>query len=643
MLTKLPLLGAVTPTVTVQKPLAGITPPVNVTVVPPMVAATLPPQVELGDGMADITIPPGNVSVSGPLMVATVLLALLKVMIRVEVPPALMVAGLKDLPSVTAKGADTVNVARAGPPLLPLLVCRAPAAIELTKLPPLGAVTGTATVQEPLAGIEPPVKVTVGPPMGAVAFPPAQVVLGGPETSMPLGNVSISGALRLAGEALALLNVMVRVETPPAGMVAGLKAFPSVGGILAGRTVKVAIAGPALMPWLVCNAPVGSELKKLPATGAVTPTVTVQELLAGIEPPVRVTVEVPTLAVPPQVVLALPEIKTPMGNVSMSGALMVAGVEFVLLNVMVRVEAPPAVMVTGLNALPSVGGMAAESTVKVAMAGPALLPLPVCKAPAASELMKLPPTGAVTPTITVQKLPAGTEPPVKVTVEVPVVTVPPQSVLGVGVEPINMPIGKVSVSGELRAAAVVPALLKVMVRVEVPPAGMVAGLKALLTVGVTIRGVVTVKVAMAGAMLLPLPVCNAPTPSELMKLPPTGAVTPTVIVQEPPAGMEPPVKVTVERLSVAVPLPQVVLALPEVVTPLGNVSISGTLRLAAVVPALLNVIVRVELPPAAMVAGLKALPSVGAIRGWGTVRVATAGAVLLPLLVCKAPMASELI
>ena len=36
---------------------------------------------------------------------------------------------------------------------------------------------------------------------------------------------------------------------------------------------------------------------KLPAAGAVTFAVTVQEPLAGIEPPVKVTVEPPVLAV----------------------------------------------------------------------------------------------------------------------------------------------------------------------------------------------------------------------------------------------------------------------------------------------------------------------------------------------------------
>jgi hypothetical protein len=91
----------------------------------------------------------------------------------------------------------------------------------------------------------------------------------------------------------------------------------------------------------------------------------------------------------------------------------------------------------------------------------------------------------------------------------------------------------------------------------------------------------------------------------------------------------------------AVPPAQVVLALPETTTPLGNVSVSGAFRVAAVVPPLLKVIVRVEVPPAAMVAGLKALPRVTE-EGAETVKVATAGAALVPLLVTKAPMASEL-
>jgi len=106
------------------------------------------------------------------------------------------------------------------------------------------------------------------------------------------------------------------------------------------------------------------------------------------------------------------------------------------------------------------------------------------------------------------------------------------------------------------------------------------------------------------------------------------------------AGIVLPVRVTLEAPVEAVP-PQVVLALPETTTPLGNVSVSGAFRVAAVVLALLKVIVRVEVPPAAMVAGLKALPRVTEERA-ETVNVATAGATLAPLLVTKAPTASEL-
>jgi hypothetical protein len=352
-LIKLPLLGALTGTVTVQKLFAAIEPPVKVTDEPPRVAEAVPPHVV--SALPETTMPPGNVSVSDPVMSAAVLLVFVRVMISVELPPAVIVAGLKALLNVTAEGGETINVASAAPGLFPLLVCKAPAAIELSKLPPLAAVTGTVTVQELLPGIEPPVKVTAELPIVAVTTPP-QVVLAEPETSMPLGNVSTSGALKLAAAAFALLRVMVRVETPPAGMVAGLKALLSVGGIFAGTAVKVAMAGPALLPRLVCNAPASSTLMKLPATGAVTPTVIVQELFAKIDPPVKVTVEPPIVAegVPLHVVLALPETVTPLGNVSTRGAVRLAAVAFVLVKVMVSVELPPAVMLAGPKALPSV-------------------------------------------------------------------------------------------------------------------------------------------------------------------------------------------------------------------------------------------------------------------------------------------------
>jgi len=116
--------------------------------------------------------------------------------------------------------------------------------------------------------------------------------------------------------------------------------------------------------------------------------VTVHELLAGIEPPVKVTLEALAVAVPPQVVLALPDTNMPLGKVSVSDAVRTAAVSLVLFNVIVRVEMPPELIVAGLKALPTVGlTLIGGMTVSVAMAGAALLPLTVCNAPTRNELM----------------------------------------------------------------------------------------------------------------------------------------------------------------------------------------------------------------------------------------------------------------
>jgi len=212
----------------------------------------------------------------------------------------------------------------------------------------------------------------------------------------------------------------------------------------------------------------------------------VQELFAWMEPPVKVIVDAVVESVPLQVVAALPDTTTPLGKLSVRGALSVATVAPALVNVIVRVEMPPALMVAALKALPSVTAEGVE-TVKVATAGAALLPPMVCKAPAASELMKLPPAGALTSTVTVQELLLRIEPPVNVTAVPPALAavVPPQVVPALGVEAITTPVGNVSISGAVKLSAVALALLKVMVRVETPPALIAAGLKALPRVGAT--------------------------------------------------------------------------------------------------------------------------------------------------------------
>ena len=78
-----------------------------------------------------MTTPLGKLSVSGAVKVAAVPFVLLKVMVRVELLPTLIVAGVKDLPSVTGDGRETVKVAKTGAALLPLLVISAAIGREL--------------------------------------------------------------------------------------------------------------------------------------------------------------------------------------------------------------------------------------------------------------------------------------------------------------------------------------------------------------------------------------------------------------------------------------------------------------------------------------------------------------------------------
>jgi hypothetical protein len=371
-------------------------------------------------------------------------------------------------------------------------------------------------MQEPWAGIEPPVSVTVTPPASALTTPPQVVLPLYPEITTPGGRLSISGAVRTATVPLGLVKVMVTTDFPPALMVIGLKILVIVTPVFPAVTIKVAIAGTVLLPLLVCSAPTGNMFTKLPAVAPVTRTVTTQAPFAGIAPPVKVTVELAAMAVttPPQVLLALlPDTVTPLGRESIRGAVMVAMVLLGFVKVIVRVEVPPAVIVAGLNDLLSTGATFAGVTVNVEIAGPALLPLLVCNAPAATVFTKLPAFAAVTNTVTLQEPLAGIAPPVNVTVEPPTgaLTAPPQVVLP-PLE-INTPVGRVSINGEVMVAAVSPELFNVSVRVEVPPAPIDAGPKALPSV---IDGGVTASVAMAGAALLPLLVCNAPVGIALM-------------------------------------------------------------------------------------------------------------------------------
>lgn len=115
-------------------------------------------------------------------------------------------------------------------------------------------------MQEPSAGIEPPVNVTDETPVVTTPLTQLVLALGGVAITMPLGKVSVNGAVRVSGILLVLLNVMVSDETAPVLMLAGLNDFFSVGAIK-GVTVKVALALVALSPLVVCNVPAGNVLR----------------------------------------------------------------------------------------------------------------------------------------------------------------------------------------------------------------------------------------------------------------------------------------------------------------------------------------------------------------------------------------------
>lgn len=129
---------------------------------------------------------------------------------------------------------STVKVALAGALLEPRVVFKAPLGSVLWWRPTLVAVTFTSTVHVPsmpplLAGIVPVDNVTIVSPDEAVNVPPQVVLAAGVGAiSTPLGRLSMSGELKVATLALGLDSVIVRVDTPPVLMVAGLKLFPSV-------------------------------------------------------------------------------------------------------------------------------------------------------------------------------------------------------------------------------------------------------------------------------------------------------------------------------------------------------------------------------------------------------------------------------
>src|ERR1700686_3412159 len=116
------------------------------------------------------------------------------------------------------------------------------------------------------------------------------------------------------------------------------------------------------------------------------------------------------------------------------------------------------------------------------------------------------------------------------------------------------------------------------------------------------------------------------------------------MVHELNTGIVPPARLTLELPVAAVSVPPQVLVLPEpeTVRPLGRVSANDVI-LAAVAFWLINVMVAVESPSTEMLIGENDLVNEGETIPATTVRVALAGVVLLPLLVCNDPARSVLV
>jgi hypothetical protein len=220
----------------------------------------------------------------------------------------------------------------------------------------------------------------------------------------------------------------------------GLNAFEMVGGASTLRVAEAVLPAPALVE-VTCTL-----FTRAPAVLPWTVTVTVQELLLGIDAEARLTEPAPPTAVtvaPEQVVPALGVGATtiPLGNVSVKATPFNVKLLLEFERVNVKVLVPPAGIEAGVKPLEIEGG---KATVIEALA--------VLPAPALAEvtfpltLFLTPPVVAVTFTATVHVPPAAMVPPLNVSVVSPAfgAKVPPHDVEAPGVEATCRPDGSES-------------------------------------------------------------------------------------------------------------------------------------------------------------------------------------------------------
>lgn len=204
--------------------------------------------------------------------------------------------------------------------------------------------------------------------------------------------------------------------------------------------------------------------------------------------------------------------------------------------------------------------------------------------------------------------PLAIEPPLRV-IEVALAVgakVPPQVLVAPGVPATTRPLGKLSTTPTpVRAMVLEAGLVIAMVRTELVLTGTLVGAKALVMVG----GATTTKVAEAVVPVPPL--VELTVPVVLTLLPAVDGVTVAVTVQVPLAAMDAPLRTIDVVVEVATEPPVQLVATPVCVMPEGKPSVKPTPVTVVEVLGLVSVIVKPEVPPSAIVAGLKALAMVG--------------------------------
>lgn len=193
----------------------------------PAVAVTVPPQVLTTLGVAAIVCPNGKLSVKSTCVSASALATRLIVIVSLETPLGAMMLGTKDL--LIGVASLMIKLPVAGVVLLPWFVTNAAVAIVLVRVPPIVAftavITGIVIVQLLAAGMLPPVietKVLLGV---AISVPPQVLLaagLGAILIPVPIVFKLSAKLVIIAGAAVRLFKVMIKVDPLPCGALAGL-------------------------------------------------------------------------------------------------------------------------------------------------------------------------------------------------------------------------------------------------------------------------------------------------------------------------------------------------------------------------------------------------------------------------------------